>query len=244
MDPLEEFKQDRLKAIDEMSKDENLKKLSSDWFKAAARYKYGYNFSWLGRPIIQLPTDMAVLQELIWDVKPDLIIETGIAYGGSVIFHASMLELLGGDGKVAGIDIDIRKHNRIEIEKHPMFKRIIMLEGSSTDDGIVMKVNQIAKDRKSIIVMLDSCHSHDHVLRELEIYSKLVTVGSYMVVFDTSIELFPDECSTNRPWGAGSNPWTAVREFLRNNRNFIIDKHVQEKAVFTAAIDGYLKRIC
>ena len=203
--------------------------------------KYTYNFTWLGRPIIQFPQDIIALQELIWNVKPDLIIETGIAHGGSLIFSASMLELLGGNGHVLGIDIDIREHNRKEIERHPLFKRITMIQGSSTDPEIAKKVYALAKDKKKILVVLDSFHTHDHVLKELELYSPLVSPESYLVVFDTIIEDLPENYFPDRSWGKGNNPKTAVWEFLRTNNRFIIDKEMENKLLITVAPDGYLK---
>ena len=181
------------------------------------------------------------MQELIWNVKPDFIIETGIAHGGSLIFSASMLELIGGYGHVLGIDIDIREHNRVEIEKHPMFKRITMIQGSSTDPEIVKKVYAFAKDKKKILVVLDSFHTHDHVLKELELYSPLVSAGSYLVVFDTIIEDMPDDYFPDRPWGKGNNPKTAVWEFLKKNDRFVIDKEIENKLLITVTPDGYLK---
>lgn len=181
------------------------------------------------------------MQEIIWNVKPDLIIETGIAHGGSLIFYASMLELLGGDGKVLGIDIDIREHNRREIEKHPMFKRITMIEGSSVDKTVVETVRKYAQGKKRVLVCLDSLHTHDHVLQELEAYSSLVTIGSYCVVFDTIVEDLPDEFSADRPWGKGNNPKTAIWEFLKQNDRFVIDKKIENKLLITVAPNGYLK---
>lgn len=243
MNPNEEFQEERRKAILEMGKDKEFRKMSLDWILKSNEHKYGYNFTWMGRPIIQFPTDMFMLQELIWNVKPDLIIETGIAHGGSIIFSASILELVGGDGKVVGIDVDIRKHNRVEIEKHPMMKRIVMLEGSSTDEEIVNQVYKIAKDKKAIMVFLDSNHSHKHVLGEMNSYGKLVNVGSYMVVFDTCIELFPKGYCSDRPWDVGDNPMTAIDEFIENNDTFIRDELLNSKAIITAAPYGYLKRV-
>lgn len=243
MNPIEEFYRERTRDIADMVNDENLQKLTISWLQAAGKYKYGYNFRWLDRPIIQLPGDILALQELIWTVKPDLIIETGIAHGGSIIYSASMLELLGGDGTVVGIDIDIRRHNRYEIEKHPMFKRITMLEGSSTDESLVTQVENFTKGKKSIMVFLDSNHTHEHVLKELQIYSRYVSVNSYIVVFDTMIEFFPDETNNDRPWGVGNNPWTAAQEFLKYNKNFVIDKSIDNKVLLTTNIDGYLKRV-
>ncbi|MCK4269807.1 MAG: cephalosporin hydroxylase family protein [Methanogenium sp.] len=205
--------------------------------------KYSYNFSWMGRPIIQYPQDIMAMQELIWQVKPDLIIETGIAHGGSLIFYASMLELLGGDGQVVGIDLDIREHNRVEVEKHPMFKRITMFEGSSTDNDILESVKNLAKDKKSVMVVLDSNHTHEHVFEELRLYSPFVTVGSYCVVFDTIVEDMPGGSFSDRPWGKGNNPKTAVWEFLKTNDYFEIDHDIENKLLITVAPDGYLKRV-
>lgn len=242
MNPIDEFYKERQENIRGLSEDKDLKKQSLDWLKDIGKHKYVYNFNWLGRPIIQLPTDVFALQELIWEVKPDLIVETGIAHGGSIIFSASMLELIGGDGMVVGVDIDIREHNRLEIEKHPMFKRITMIEGSSVDIPVIRKVRELAADKKRIMVLLDSYHTHEHVIKELELYSEFVTLGSYIVVFDTIIEFAP--ASKNiRPWGVGNNPWTAVQEFIKNNKQFIIDKTIPDKLLLTAAFDGFLKRI-
>lgn len=243
MDPIEEFREERRKAILEMGEDEAFRKMSLEWILKSNEYKYGYDFTWMGRPIIQFPNDMFIIQELIWQVRPDLIIETGIAHGGSIIFSASMLELIGGDGVVVGIDIDIRKHNRIEIEKHPMMKRIVMLEGSSTDGDCMDRVYAIAKNRKSIMVFLDSNHTHGHVLAEMQAYGKLVTVGSFMVVFDTCIELFPKGYCSDRPWDVGDNPMTAIQEYLENNDTFIRDELVNSKAIITAAPNGYLRKV-
>lgn len=208
--------------------------------------KYSYNFTWLGRPIIQYPQDIIAMQEIIWQVKPDLIIETGIAHGGSLIFYASMLELnaiCGGpeDAQVLGIDIDIRPHNRKAIETHHMFRRISMIEGSSTDKGTAEHVYDFAKGKKQIMVLLDSMHTHDHVLKELQLYSPLVTKGSYLVVFDTIIEDMPAGSFPDRPWDKGNNPKTAVWEFLKSNDRFEIDKEIENKLLITVAPDGYLK---
>lgn len=219
----------------------NLLTLSRQWLKEAANIRYGYNFTWMGRPIIQVPQDIIAMQEIIWQVQPDLIIETGIAHGGSLIFYASMLELLGGEGQVIGVDIDIRDHNRVEIETHPMHKRITMIQGSSVDDGIVQQVYDLTKVRKPILVVLDSNHTHAHVLRELELYSPLVTRGSYLVVFDTVVEDMPEDFFPDRPWGKGNNPKTAVWEFLKTNDRFVVDKDIENKLLITVAPDGYLR---
>ena len=239
------FEKQNERNILKMSKDKNLQKLTKSWFKSSEKFQYSYHFSWMGRPIIQYPQDMIAIQEIIWKIKPDLIIETGIARGGSLIFSASILQLIG-KGSVIGIDIYIRKHNRIEIEKHPMFKRIKMIEGSSIDPNIVKKVHQFAKNKKQILVILDSNHSHEHVLKELELYSPLVTKNSYLIVFDTVIEDIstPQTAShQKRPWGKGDNPKTAVKFFLNSNKRFIIDKEIENKLLITVAPSGFLKCI-
>jgi len=237
-----EFEQRNEKYIKKMSKDKKLKKLSRSWFDNAFKFEYSFHFTWLGRPIIQFPQDIIATQELIWKVKPDLIVESGIAHGGSIIFSASMLELIG-KGKVLGIDIDIRKHNREEIEKHPLFKRIIMIQGSSIDDQIAKKVYQYAKGKKSILVFLDSYHTKEHVLKELQLYSKLVRKGSYIIVFDTVVADMAKDTFTNRPWNKKNNPKTAVMEFLKINKRFEIDKQIEKKLLITSCPDGFLRCI-
>jgi len=223
--------------------DEELQQSSNSFMDNTIRTKYSYNFSWMGRPIIQYPQDIMAMQEIIWNVKPDLIVETGIAHGGSLIFYASMLELIGGDGAILGIDIDIREHNRREIEKHPMFERITMIEGSSVDARVIEEVRKYAQGKKRVLVALDSLHTHDHVLQELELYSPLVTKGSYCVVFDTIVADLPEVYWNDRPWGKGNNPKTAVREFLKKSDRFVIDRDIQNKLLITVAPDGYLKCI-
>ena len=210
--------------------------------------KYSYNFSWLGRPIIQYPQDIVIMQELIWTLKPDLIIETGIAHGGSLVFSASMLELNAAchgpaGAEVVGVDIDIRAHNRAAIEAHPLSRRIRMIEGSSVDEDIVAQVRRHVDGKSCVLVMLDSNHTHDHVLKELEHYASLVTVGSYCVVFDTVVDDLPAEMYSDRPWGPGGNPKTAVHQFLQSHPEFEIDKTPESKALMTVSPDGFLQRI-
>lgn len=239
----ESFKNEKAENIKKMAQNVYLKNLSKQWITDVSIYKYSYNFCWMGRPIIQFPQDILAMQEIIWDIKPDLIIETGIAHGGSLVFYASMLELLGGDGQVLGIDVDIREHNRSEIEKHPMFKRITMIQGSSTDNIVLKQIYEIAKDKKCIMVVLDSNHTHDHVLKELELYSPLVTKGSYLVVFDTVVEDMHEDFFPDRPWRKGNNPKTAVWQFLKSNSRFEIDRQIEDKLLITVAPNGYLKCI-
>lgn len=234
--------------INNMGNNKSLSDLGFDFISKTADFKYSYNFKWLGRPIIQYPQDIVAMQELIWEVKPDLIIETGIAHGGSVIFSASMIALLEKcgcieKGHVIAVDIDIREHNRIEIEKHPLASYITMIQGSSIDINIINQVKSLAEDYKRILISLDSNHTHEHALAELEAYAPLTSEGSYCVVFDTVIEDMPEDAFPDRPWGKGNNPKTAVWEYLKSHPEFQIEKSIQNKLLITVAPDGYLKRI-
>ena len=241
------FKDDVIERINENAVNKDLKDDSTAFMKATIKSKYSYNFLWMGRPIIQYPQDMIAMQEIIWEIKPDLIIETGIAHGGSLIYYASLLELLAisdqSNGKVLGIDVDIREHNRKEIESHPMYKRIEMIEGSSISPDIIDQVKKHAKGKKRVLVVLDSNHTHEHVLAELEAYAPLVSLNSYCVVFDTVVEDMPEKFFPDRPWGPGDNPKTAAWKYLEAHAEFEIDKKVQDKLLITVAPDGYLKRI-
>lgn len=241
------FEKEINERIDANGQNELLKSAGHAFMKASLMPKYSYNFSWLGRPIIQYPQDIIAMQEIIWEVKPDLIIETGIAHGGSLIFSAAMLELVaactGIEGEVIGIDIDIRPHNRKAIEEHPMSKRISMIEGSSIAPEIIARVVGKAKNKKRVLVCLDSHHTHEHVLAELSAYAPLVTVGSYCVVFDTVVEDIPKDLSGDRPWGPGNNPKTAVFQYLKDHPEFEINKSIDYKLLITVAPDGYLKRV-
>jgi cephalosporin hydroxylase len=258
MDPIEGFSRNNEKMINVAADDESFRVQTREWFNQANAYEYSYHFSFLGRPIIQYPQDMVAMQELIWSIKPDLIIETGIAHGGSLIMSASMLAFIdyceavesgeklnpsNSRRKVLGIDIDIRAHNRTAIEEHPMAHLIDMIQGSSISPEIVAQVLEIAVDYKRILVILDSNHTHEHVLAELKAYAPLTSMGSYCVVFDTIIEDLPEDAFPDRPWGKGNNPKTAVWEYLKNHPEFEIDKTIQHKLLITVAPDGYLKRV-
>ena len=240
--PVQEFIDERQHRIAANGSNNRLKQSADAFNVESNKAQYSYNFSWMGRPIIQYPQDMIAMQEIIWEVKPDLIIETGIAHGGSLIYYASLLELIG-KGEILGIDIDIREHNRKEIEAHPMFKRIKMLQGSSVDSALVDEVKKYAEGKKSVMVSLDSNHTHRHVLDELNFYSPFVTVGSYMVVFDTIVEDLPENYLPGREWARGDNPKTAVFEFLKSHPEFIIDTDIDNKLLVSVAPQGYLKRI-
>ena len=252
------FSNERTQAIESYSKEREWMDLSKKWIIHSFNKKYMYNFEWLGRPIIQTPIDMVAMQELIWKVKPDLIIETGIAHGGSLIMSASMLALLdmceaielgtmldpkSSKRKVLGLDIDIRQHNLEAIEAHPMSSRIQMIQGSSIAPEVIEQVKAVAKNHQRVLVCLDSNHTHDHVLAELEAYASLTSVGSYCVVFDTIIEDMPKEIFSDRPWGPGDNPKTAVWKYLKTHPEFKIDKQIQDKLLISVAPDGYLKKV-
>ena len=254
----EKFLLEIKESVSRYSQDEDWLDLSNRWLIKGFLHRYMYNFGWMGRPIIQIPNDMVAMQELIWEIKPDLIIETGIAHGGSLIMSASMLALLDlceaieagatldpkkSQRKVLGIDIDIRAHNRAAIEAHPMASRIQMIQGSSIAPDIVDQVRRIASEHSRILVCLDSNHTHDHVFAELEAYALLTSVGSYCVVFDTIIEDMPADMFPDRPWGPGNNPKTAVFEFLKSHAEFEADQRLQNKLMITVAPNGYLKRI-
>lgn len=245
------------KNIEKMAADTDLQDLAKQMIFASSAYSYVYHFKYLGRPIIQMPQDIVAMQELIWETKPDLIIETGIAHGGSLIMSSSMLAMIDlceaiesdqilnpkeSNRKVLGIDIDIRKHNREAIEAHPMSSRIEMIEGSSVSPDTIKKVQDKAKGYNRVMVCLDSNHTHSHVLAELEAYAHLTSLGSYCVVFDTLIQDAPPNMFPDRPWGKGNNPKTAVWEFLKSHSEFEIDKNIENKLLITVAPDGYLKR--
>ncbi|MGB4058428.1 MAG: cephalosporin hydroxylase family protein [Alphaproteobacteria bacterium] len=262
--PILQFQEERREAVASYKNDKEWKDISALWLDRAFRQKYMYNFSCLGRPIIQLPADMIAFQEIVWTVRPDLIIETGIAHGGSLVLSASMLALLDycdaaeqgivldpktPKRRVLGIDIDIRAHNRSAIEQHPLAGRIDMIQGSSIDVEIGKKVKEIASRYERVLVCLDSHHIHDHVLAELEIYAPLVTRGSYCIVFDTIVEDIPDDVFPDRPWCHGNNPKTAVHAYLEkikkdeDGARFEIDREFESKLLLNATPDGFLRRL-
>ncbi len=255
---MSEFFKEVIERLNNNGTNQSLIDASKNFMIKSTKPKYSYNYFALGCPIIQYPQDMIAIQELIWEVKPDLIIETGIAHGGSVIMSASALALLDiceaiknkqkfdpnkSNRKVIGIDIDIRKHNRSAIENHPMVSRIELLEGSSIDPKIIEKVKSISKNYKKILVCLDSNHTHNHVLLELNAYAPLTSINSYCVVFDTIIEDMPKGTFEDKAWDVGDNPKTAVREYLKNHPEFEIDKNIDNKLMISVAPEGYLKKV-
>ena len=258
MNEIEKFEAEVAQNIKGLAQDKDVQALSRIWMREISPHKYAYNFKWLGRPAIQFPQDQIALQEIIWQFRPDLIIETGIAHGGSLTFSASMLALLdmsdaiesGGlidpkasKRKVLGLDIDIRPHNKVAIESHPMASRIQMIQGSSIDPKIISQVHEIAKGYEKVLVCLDSNHTHEHVLAELIAYAPLTSIDSYCIVYDTAVEDMPAALAGDRPWGPGNNPKTAVWEYLKTHPEFEIDKSIENKLLITVAPDGYLKRV-
>lgn len=256
--PEQQFAAERAQRLQDYSHDEAFKSLSRQWLQQSMAKKYVYNFDWLGRPIIQYPQDMVAIQELVWTVRPDLIIETGIAHGGSLILSASMLAMLDmcdaieadrsfnprhSARKVIGVDIDIRSHNRQAIEAHPMASRIQMFQGSSVGADVVAQVRAAAQGYAKVMVFLDSMHTHDHVLAELDAYAPLVTPGSYCVVFDTFVDDMPAGFFADRPWDVGNNPKTATRLWLGQHSEFEVDQSHPSRLMVTVAPDGFLKRL-
>lgn len=241
------FEEQRSQLVTRLGSDEEMNGLTSQWLGKAQELGYSYNFDWLGLPIIQYPQDIVAMQEVIWKIQPDVIVETGVARGGSLIFYASLLELTancGGKqgGRVIGIDIDIRQPNRDVIEAHPMSKRIDLVQGSSIDAAIVDQVRDMVGNAPRVLVCLDSNHTHDHVLEELRAYAPMTTPGSYCVVFDTLVEHLPDEAIGDRPWGRGNNPLTAVRAYLEETDMFEVDSKMHDKLQISVAREGYLRR--
>lgn len=258
MDLYQKFKAQGDVEVAAMASDESLQTITQKWLEAATVHNYSYHFEWMGRPIIQFPQDIVALQETIWSVKPDLIIETGIAHGGSLVLSASILALLDlvdlgrGEGltptstparKVLGIDIDVRRHNRDSLDNHAMRPWIEMIEGSSVDPDVVSRVHNYASKFNRILVMLDSNHTEEHVLSELEAYCSLVSPESYIIVYDTVIEHMPTHFYPDRSWGRGNNPKTAVKAFLENHPEFEIDAGHQKKLLISVCPDGFLRRI-
>lgn len=240
MNPLAEFARLRAKHIETLGADQTLRETTRSWFEAASKHRYSYHFDWMGIPIIQFPQDLVALQEVVWASKPDAIIETGIAHGGSLVFYASLLKAMGVDGPVIGIDIDIRGHNRELLDKHPLRSHIQLIEGSSTAPETLDKVREALGPAKNPLVVLDSNHEYSHVLGELELYSRFVRKGAYLVVLDTIVDDMPEAFSEGRPWGPGRGPKRAVAEFLQENKRFAIDQNYNNKLLITVAPDGFL----
>jgi cephalosporin hydroxylase len=237
----EEFEIEKKQNICAQGDDVGLRDLALTFMRETGRYKYTYNFSWMGFPVIQFPQDLIAVSEIIFRTQPDLIIETGVAHGGGLIFYASLLEMIDNAGIVVGVEVDLREHNRRAILDHSLARRIRLIDGSSTSPEVIAAVNDLAAAATSTLVVLDSNHTHEHVLRELELYAPLVRVGGYLVVFDTTIEDQPEGFFTGKPWDKHNNPKTAVREYLRRTDRFVVDPEIENKLLITVAREGYLR---
>jgi len=249
MNQIEKFEQEKKTRIESYKSDLKAQNLAKKFVIQSCYNQYTYNFSWMGLPIIQFPQDMVILQELIWKQKPDLIIETGVAHGGSLVFYASLMELIG-NGRIVGIDIEIRKHNREAIEKHPMAHRIKLIEGSSIHKSTIKEVESEVNNAKKILVFLDSKHTHNHVLSELKLYHSFVSMEDYLVVFDTTAQILDEDTLKDlsksyrfKPWGKNSNPHSAITEFMKDNTNFEIEDYWHNKTMITNCFEGFLKKI-
>lgn len=251
-DPVKAHFQEAIQRSNTQAVDPSITQPANDFFIRSHQLLYSYNFSWLTRPIIQYPQDIVAFQEVVSLVKPDLILETGIAHGGSLVLSASLLCLLDvmegidprkSSRKVIGVDIDIRTHNRKALDEHPLRFKMELIEGSSIDPVIIQQVHSRAEGADRVLVSLDSNHTHAHVIDELNAYADLVSVGSYCIVFDTVIEDLPAGSFPDRAWDVGNNPKTAVHEWLKSNPQFRIDKGIDNKLLISVAPDGYLKRV-
>jgi cephalosporin hydroxylase len=237
-----QFEEDRRRWLAELRADDELRRTNLELTTQSDRHNFSYVWKWLGVPIIQTPTDVVAVQEVIWECRPEFIVETGVARGGSVVLYASLLELLGG-GEVIGIDVDIRPHNRDTIEQHPMARRIRLIEGSSTDPEVIEQVRVATGGSDRVMVVLDSDHTHQHVLGELRAYAPMVGVGQYLVVADTIVEHLPVQTHRPRHWGPGDNPATAVAQFLSDRDDFEIDAEIDGKLLLASSPSGFLRRI-
>lgn len=223
--------------------------ISKIWLRSGWDTKYVYSFTWMGRPIIQLPDDLIRVQEIIYDVKPDIIIETGIAHGGGLIFYASLLSNIKKKFKIIGVDIDIRKHNKKKIESHSLFKNILMYEGSSIDLNTFNKIKKNIIKKNKVLVILDSNHSKDHVLKELELYSKIVTKGSFIIACDGIQKDMKNAARSKSDWNL-NNPITAIKKFIKKNKdfkiisnNFFFNESNLKKNYVTYWPNAYLKKL-
>ena len=243
-DDRKEFQASIIRQSLALGQDDAVFRQSTELVTELDRYDYTYLWSWMGVPIIQMPADIMATQEVVWTTKPDVIIETGVARGGSVLFMASLLEMIG-KGKVIGVDIDIRAHNRETIQAHPMSKRVEMIEGGSADDDTLEKVRALIPEGASVMVVLDSDHSRDHVLAECRAYAPLITPGCYLVVADTLVGHVSEENAPKKRskiWFKGNEPLSALNDFIFENSDFEVDEVLNGKLVLSSSPGGYVRR--
>jgi cephalosporin hydroxylase len=241
MDDRETFRAEAAASALRLGEDADLQSLALDLIARSDRHHWSYQWTWLGVPIIQMPPDIVATQEIVWKTRPQLIIETGVARGGSLIFYASILELLG-EGHVIGIDIDIRAHNRESIENHPLSKRIELIESDALSPSLHDLLKEKVTQGQRVMVILDSHHTHEHVKRELELFADYVTPGQYLIVADTVVEYIPEQSHRPREWGVGNNPATALKEFMNSDTRFKLDDATNAKLLLTSSPGGYLVR--
>ena len=237
----EEFEQLRIKCAEDMSADLELRQEALDVLVEADHYNWVHQTNWFGEPILQLPQDMFALQEIIFNTRPRFIIELGVAWGGSLLFYSTLMQVLGGDF-VIGVDTYIPEDLRERLASFGSISdRIVLINGSSVEEATIDRVKSIIGDSREVMVSLDSNHTHDHVLRELQLYSPFVGKGYYLICGDTIIEDIPEQEHRPRPWGPGNNPRTALDQFLKENDRFEVDRRLENTLLFTCNPGGYLK---
>ena len=238
----EAFELEKNQEIQRALADPELLSKGRDFLIHSDRYKYGYYWTWMGLPIIQMPEDIALTQEIMWETKPDFVIEAGIAWGGSLALYAAFQELQGF-GQVIGIDVTIPAHNRDAIMSTPVSHRITLIEGSSSDPEVFEQISSQIPEGSNILLVLDSNHTHDHVLAELKLWSPLLQKGNFIIVSDTIVEVIPEQKHRPRPWGPGNNPMTGMQEFLESNGRFTSSNAYSDRAIVSFNPSGYLKCI-
>jgi cephalosporin hydroxylase len=242
-DDREQFREQARALANEMAMDEALRSLDHRIVEVSDQHSYSYMWTWLGLPIIQMPSDIAAMQEIIWEQRPQVVVETGFARGGSTILYSSILELIG-EGIVVAVDIEFREHNRDAVEKHPLGHRVRFVEGSSIDDEVMAQVGSQVDGAERVMVILDSDHTHAHVLEEIRRYAPLVTPGQFLVVADTVVEHIPSQEHRPRSWGPGNNPQTAVDQFMAENPDvFAVDDWANNKLLMSSSRGGYLRKL-
>ena len=236
----DDFEADKRRNARIQSQDRILRDIARDFIIQSDKCGYGYQWTWLGLPVIQMPQDIVLTQEIIWECKPDVIIETGIAWGGSVVLYASILQLIG-KGKVVGVDLNLMDHVTAQIMAYPFSERIHLYKGSSTHPDIVARVRSHIEPGQSVMLLLDSNHTHEHVLAELKLYAPLITKGQFLIVSDTVVDDIPPQGHRPRPWGPGNNPKTALVSYLKSTDRFVVDDYLNSKLMLTYSPEGYCR---
>jgi len=238
-----EFEDLRRESAEEMHNDRDLRRQALDVLVRADHYRWIHQTNWLGEPTLNLPQDMFALQEIIFNTRPKFILELGVAWGGSLLFYATLMEALGG-GRIIGVDIYLPDDLKARLGSHGrLSERLTLIDGSSIEAETLARVKSIVGNCREVMVVLDSYHTHEHVLKELRLYSPLVGKGHYLVCGDTVVEDIPEQAHRSRPWGPGNNPKTALRQFLQENDRFVVDDYVDMKLLLSCSPGGYLKAL-